>query len=124
MDVLNKKQLKSAGYDPKKYYCGNYSFQKYWTKFRDALKKEGIRFPYNEACFIHDRAYSKKPNRREKLAIDYKFFTDMITLLNTKAKTSAKVRSRYKRLYARAVIYYILVLAMTSIYIKQGKIKK
>ena len=123
LDVTDMRKLMKLGYKKNIYYCGNYSFQKYWTKIRDKLEKDlGVKFPYNPACFIHDLEYSEHPTLIQKLKIDWRFYNNMIILLDL--STDEKVKYYYKMLKVRARIFYFLVTVMTPIYIKQGKIKK
>ena len=122
-DVTDKRELQKHGYNPSIYYCGNYSFQKQWTTFRDYLKNElGVEFPYNPACFKHDKLYATHPTLLQKLKIDWVFYNDMIKLLNV--NTDKRLNHHYKMLKARARLFYFLVTVMTPIYIKQNKIKK
>ena len=122
-DVKNISFLQSQGFDYMKYYCGNYSHQKLFTKFRNYLNKYGIPFPFNEACFKHDALYSCKPGIMAKSKIDYMFLKDMIRLLSHKSKKDSKINQFKKRLLVRAVLFYIVVTLGTPIYIIQKKIK-
>ena len=122
LDVTNLKDLKDLGFDKSKYYCGNYGFQKYYTKLRNVLKKAGIPFPFNKACFKHDCLYHTIPSVKQKIWIDFIFLIDMIKLLNN--SKSVKVKLWRKHLIKRMIFYYIMVNLLTPIYMFQGKIKK
>jgi hypothetical protein len=124
VNVLDKRELKKMGYNPKVYYCGNYTMQKYWTKFRNHLQDKGIPFPYNEACFLHDIAYSKKPNLIQKFKIDLAFYNDMLKLLEYKSKISENIAKNKTKLRLRALLYFIIVTLATPFYMWQGKIKR
>ena len=95
VDVLNDRKLKKLGYNPKQYYCGNYGFQKYYTKLRNNLEKLGIPFPFNKACFLHDLAYSNKPTIWQKVKIDFKFLLDMITILNNSKSKKRRLKKEF-----------------------------
>lgn len=113
LDVLDKKQLSSLGYNPKVYYCGNHFLQKSWTQIRDFLEAEGVKFPFNPACFKHDHAYGTKPSLWNKFKIDWVFHKDMMKILDT-LDVSKELRLRLK---IRARIYFTIVLILTPVYI-------
>jgi hypothetical protein len=115
-DVTDKKFLVRQGFNYQKYYCGNYSCQKLYTWLRNQFKLLGVKFPFNPACFKHDRAYGTKPSMWQKIHIDKVFYNDMIILLN-------KNDSNYKKLLLRARFFYFMVCLLTPLYIFQGKIK-
>lgn len=119
IDVFNEKKLVKLGYNPNVYYCGNFAMQKTWTKVRDFLEKNGLKFPFNAACFLHDRAYATKPNMWRKVKIDLKFYNNMMKLLNLHYSKKDKL---YGYLRFRARTYFLIVIAMTPLYIFQGKI--
>ena len=81
--------------------------------------KHGIEFPFNQACFKHDRLYREIPTLREKLRIDYVFYKDMMKLIEP-----YKGQSIYSKLTFRAKLFYIIVTLMTPVYVKQKKIIK
>lgn len=112
LDVLNTKELKEWGYDPKIYYCGNHYLQNFWTKVRDFLEAEGVKFPFNPACFKHDHAYGTKPSLWKKFKIDWIFHKDMMKILET-LDVTPELRFRLKM---RARIYFCIVLILTPVY--------
>ena len=126
-DVLNNKELKNLCYDHNTYYCGNHSNQKLYTSFVfDYLVKQTNFSPiYNRACFIHDLCYSLKPDIKHKRISDRVFISNMRKLFLNKLRTTKTLTlKRVLWMYLRFNIYYLLVRAMTPVYIFQGKIKK
>jgi hypothetical protein len=119
LDVLDTKTLAFRwGYNPNEYYCGNYSFQKYYSSIMRVLKKLGMDFPFNPACFKHDKLYSARPTLVEKIKIDYMFFKDMMKILNNYQGVAD-----LKWLKMRMIAYYFIVVLFTPLYIFQGKVK-
>jgi hypothetical protein len=120
LDVTDVKTLGyKHGYDADKYYCGNYSFQRIYSSVAKHMKKLGMDFPLNPACFKHDKLYSAKPTLSEKIKIDYTFYKDMMLILD-----SYNGDGSVKWLKRRATLYYFIVVLFTPLYIFQKKVKR
>ena len=119
-DVLDEEFLRTKGYDKRNYYCGSWTHMALWTKFRGYLRKAGIKFPFNCACFKHDSLYSEHPSIPRKFLIDFTFFVDMcIIILNR-----SDLYSLRKRLLIRALLYYVIVTIATPFYMMAGLVGK
>jgi hypothetical protein len=124
IDIDNRKQLNNLGYNSNKYYCGNYSMQKYYSYIYNKMKKLGVKFALNRACFIHDIHYSKNPNLKEKLKIDKQFYNDMQQCIFYEYHHKNISLRHAIWLRGVALLFYIIVLAGTPFYIKPKRIKK
>ena len=123
-NVNNKYELKKLGYNSNKYYCGNYSMQNLYSYIYNVLRKKGIYFAFNRACFIHDVNYSRKPNLDEKKIIDKQFYVDMQKCIIYHYNNNDIDLIRAVSLRGVAWLFYYIVQKFTALYIRQGKIKK
>lgn len=123
VDINNRKELNKLGYNSNIYYCGNYSMEKYYSLLYNYLKKKGVKFPLNRACFLHDLEYSKKPNLKQKISIDFRFYKNMQKCIiyeyqNNNLNLCSAFLSRFM-----AMVFYFIVIICTPLYVLQGKIK-
>jgi hypothetical protein len=120
LDVTDVKNLSfKYGYDDRKYYCGNYSFQRIYSSVAKRMKQLGMEFPLNPACFKHDMLYGAKPTLSEKITIDYVFYKDMMKILNEYSG-----EADLKWLKVRATAFYFIVVLFTPLYLFQKKVKR
>ena len=123
LNVLDEKLLKDEyGYDPKNYYVGPWAFMNFLTKLRNILRKRGVKFPFNTCAFKHDMLYNIGGSVWWKMRVDFVFFCDMIKVINAR-KDLEPIRNK---LILRALIFYLVVLLATPIYIwkKNWKLRK
>lgn len=127
LDVTQQNNFTPLGYDPKKYYCGNWGWMDFYTLVRKYLNKIGVCFPFNTACFKHDVSYYEIQKEARfwkalfmKIKADYVFLKDMFKLINHFEKKQKNplqeinVLNKKKNLKIRAVIYFAIVTVVIT----------